>query len=68
MAKKTEVTITLDEFAKTIKKRESRAGFLHTMKGQKGNPKTADEWDRLYRLFMTRPIDTPWETWTKGGK
>lgn len=67
MAKKP--TITLDDFVKTIKKREARAGFSHIMKDQKRSPKTADEWEKLYLLFMTRPIDTPWETWIKkGGK
>jgi hypothetical protein len=61
-------TITLDEFAKGIGKRETRAGFLTAMHADRTTPHTLEEWDQLLALFTTRPTDTPWSEWvTKGG-
>jgi len=61
-------TITLDDFAKGIAKREIRAGFLAVMREGRTTPRTQEEWDQLLALFTTRPIDTPWSEWvTKGG-
>jgi len=71
MAKKevepAEYPITVDEFIGGARQVEMAAAFRSLMKGE--GQMLRDEWQRLYELFQTKPVDMPWVEWIqkKGG-
>lgn len=63
---------TLNEFLDGIpnSRAETKAGFASVCKTEGiGGNKTPEEWETLYSLFQTQPMNTTWAEWTKkGGK
>lgn len=64
-----EFSVPLVEFLSGISQKEveSKRAFTSIMAGE-GGRKLRAEWTRLYELFKSKPVKTPWPVWLEQNK
>ena len=64
--------ITLQEFLDQMSDRqvETKASFKRVMvkEGEDAQHLQKAEWQKLFDLFKTKPVGTPWKTWARKGE